>query len=177
MNLRNRQQLLGIVAIATVALLVGDRLLFSPLLATWKQRATRVADLKKSVAQGSLLLDREATIRATWDRMRTNTLASEASVAENQMLRAFDRCSQESRISISSIKPQWKRSAEDYSTLECRVDAQGNLSSLTRFLYGLEQDPLALKVEVVDIATRDNAGEQLTLALQVSGLLLSPKTP
>jgi hypothetical protein len=177
MKLANRQQLLGLVAIAAVALLAGDRLLFTPLVAGWKQRATRVNELKKSVTQGTVLLEREESIRSSWDRMRTNTLAAEQSVAENQMLRAFDRCSQESRIGISSIKPQLKRGADDYSTLECRIDAQGNLSALTRFLYGIERDPLALKIEVVDITARDNAGEQLTLGLQVSGLLLQPTKP
>jgi len=39
------------------------------------------------------------------------------------VLRAFDRWSQDSRISISSIKPQWKQAADDYMTYECRADA------------------------------------------------------
>jgi len=61
-------------------------------------------------------------------------------------------------------------------TLECRVDAFGNLSALTRFLYDVEKDPLALKVDALEITTRDNDGQQLSLALQVSGLLLTPST-
>jgi hypothetical protein len=62
-------------------------------------------------------------------------------------------------------------------TLECRVDGFGNLSALTRFLYDVEKDPMALKVEAVEIAARDNDGQQLSLALQVSGLLLNPQQP
>ena len=107
--------------------------------------------------------------------MRTNTLPAESSVAENQVLRAFDRWSQDSRISITSIKPQWKHNADDYVTLECRVDAYGSLATLTRFLYDVEKDPLALRVEAVEITSRDNDGQQLSLALQVSGLSLTPQ--
>ena len=59
-------------------------------------------------------------------------------------------------------------------TFECRVDASGTLPALTRFLYEVEQDPLALKVESVEITSRDNNGQQLSLALQVSGLMLEP---
>ena len=59
-------------------------------------------------------------------------------------------------------------------TLECRADAAGSLPALTRFLYEAEKDPLALKVEAVEITARDNDGQQLSLALQVSGLLLNP---
>ena len=59
-------------------------------------------------------------------------------------------------------------------TLECRVDAFGSMQTLTRFLYNIEKDPLALKVDLVEISGRDNEGQQLTLGLQVSGLLLNP---
>src|SRR6266704_2345702 len=174
MNVNNRQQLLTAVAIAAIAIWAGDKLILSPLTRSWKERAARIAELRKSVNQGALLLAREQSIRGHWESMRTNTLPSEPSVAENQVLKAFDRWSQDSRISVTSIKPQWKHNADDFMTLECRVDAFGSLPTLTRFLYEVEKDPLAIKVETVEISARDNEGKQLTLALQVSGLLLNP---
>lgn len=177
MNINNRQQLLSIAAIVVVALWAGDKLVLSPLLQSWKQRATSITELTKSVRQGSLLVDRERSIRNRWDSMQTNTLPNETSVAENHVLKAFERWSQDSRISITSIKPQWKRTADDYMTLECRADAFGSIQAITRFLYDVEKDPLALKVEAVEITTRDNDGQQLSLALQVSGLLLNPLEP
>jgi len=172
MNISRRQQLLGILAIAVVALLAGDRLLFTPLWQAWKARSARIVQFKKQVTDGTQLLDRESSLRDKWHAMRTNTLSGEVSAVENQLLKAFDRWSQESRIGISSIKPQ-KRTADDYETMECRVEAFGSLPALSRFLYEIEKDPLGLKVEVVEIAARDTAGEQLTLGLQVSGLYLS----
>jgi hypothetical protein len=173
MNISNRQQLLGIIAIVAVALLAGDRLVFSPLIRIWKARTERIADLKKSVAQGEQLLEREKPIRTRWEHMRTNTLSSEISIAENQVLKAFDRWSQDSRVGVNSIKPQRKQIEDDYMTVECRVDAFGNLSALTRFLYEVERDPLAMKVEAVELTARDDGGQQLTLGLQVSGLLIN----
>jgi hypothetical protein len=175
-GLKNRQQALGILAAIAVIFLVGDRLVVGPLWRLWKARATQLADLRKSVNQGSTLLERESSIRARWDHIRTNALSSEVSVAENQVFRAIDRSAQESRITINSIKPQWKRGSEDYTTFDCRIDAQGNLAALTRFLHSIERDPLALKVEAVDLTARDDAGEQLTLGLQLSGLQLPAPT-
>lgn len=168
-----RQQLLGLIAIGIVALLAADRLLYTPLSQSWKARAARVAELKRSVTDGADLLEREASLRARWDSMRTNTLSGEVSAAENQMLKAFDRWSQESRVGISSIRPQ-KRTSDDFETMECRVEAFGDLPALTRFLYEIENDPLGLKLELVEITARDTSGEQLTLGLQVSGLYLNP---
>jgi len=174
MKIENRQRVLAVIAIAAVALLASDRLIVAPLMRSWKARADRIAELKESVKQGAMLLEREQTIRNRWENMRTNTLPNDVSDAENEVLKAFDRWSQDSRISISSIKPQWKRNSDDYMTLECRADAFGSLQALTRFLYEVEKDPLALKVEAIEIATRDNDGQQLSLGLQVSGLLLNP---
>ena len=133
--------------------------------------------MKKSVNQGTVLLQRESAIRNRWDSMKTNTLPENISAALNEMLQGFERWSQDSRISISSIKPQWKRAGDDYMTLECRADAFGSMQTLTRFLYDVEKDPLALKVDSVEITSRDNEGQQLSLALQVSGLLLNPEAP
>ena len=172
MNLSNRQQLLGVIAILSVALLASDRLLLTPLTRVWKERSVEIAELKRSVEQGAQLLDRDAVIRQRWDQMRTHTLTNATSIAENHVLRAFDRWSQDSRISIHGIKPQWKIN-EDYSTLECRVDAAGGLPEIARFLYEIEKDPLGFKLDFVEITARDERGQQLTLALQVSGLQLN----
>src|SRR5262249_49455941 len=117
----------------------------------------------------------ETQIRERWESMRTNTLPENTSEAENEVLRAFDRWSEDSRISISSIKPQWKRAGDDYLTVEYRADALGSMQALARLLYNVEKDPLALKVESVEITSRDDRGQQLSLALQVSGLLLNPQ--
>jgi hypothetical protein len=174
MNLTTRQQRLSLIALLLVGLLVVDRVLLPPLIRAWKDRAARLATLKKNVTQGALLLDREQAIRARWDQMRTNTLVPETSVAEQQLLQAFDRWAQRSRIGITAVRPQWKRTAEDYATLECRVDGFGSLTALTRFLYELERDPLGLKVDLVDITARDARGDQLSLGLQVSALMLNP---
>jgi hypothetical protein len=177
MKIENRQRALAIAAIAGIALLASDRLLITPLTRGWKERSARIAELKQSVTHGESLLQRDAIIQRRWAGMSTNTLSENTAAAENEVLQAFERWSQESRISISSIKPQWRQSDEDYITLECRADAFGSIQALTRFLYEVERDPLALKIEAVEIAARDNEGQQLSLGLQVSGLVLHPLVP
>ncbi len=172
MKIKNRQQLLAILAGVTLALLLGDRLIVSPLARSWTARNNRIAQLRKDIAQGSVLRDREQIIRNRWESMRTNTLPDNVSLAENEVLQAFEHWSQVSQISIANIKPQWKQTDDNYLTLECRADAFGGIEALTRFLYNVERDPLALRIEAIEIASRDNDGNQLTLGLQVSGVAL-----
>lgn len=175
MKISNRQQMLVLVAGAVVALLAADRLLLTPLTASWKARTTRITELRKQLSEGQSLLDREKTLRTRWSQMRTNTLPNNRPMAEEQVLKGFDRWSQASRVSILSISPMWKQDGEEYATLDCRVEASGNLGAVSRFLYDIEKDPMALRVQSVEISARDTEGQQLALGLQVSGLVLIPE--
>jgi hypothetical protein len=58
-------------------------------------------------------------------------------------------------------------------TYECRVDAAGDLGKLSRFIYSVERDPMALKLELVELGARDKEGQQISLGLQLSGLVLN----
>lgn len=177
MNPTHRQRLLLILALTVAGIWLGDRLVVTPLTKAWKERSARIVDLEKRVTQGSLLLARETVIRDRWSGIKTNTFSEELSVAESRVLKAFDRWSQESRMSILSIKPQWRRNGEDYMTLECRVDAYGSLGNITRFLYEIEKTALGVKVDSFEISPRDNNAQQLTLGLQVSALRLQTLEP
>jgi len=173
MQIKNRQQLLMIVAGVAFGLLLGDALVFSPLVKLWRTRSTRIEDLQKKVKDGDALLRRDAAIQTRWSQMRANTLTNNPSLAEQQVFAAFDDWSRKARISVNSITPQWKRDSENYTTLECRVDASGSVGTLRSFLFHLENDPMALKVESVEITSRDKDGQQLSLGLQISGLALN----
>ena len=176
MQIKNRQQLLIIAAIAAVALFAGDRLLLSPFLKAWGGRATRIAELRKQIAQGKMLVQREQSIRGRWQQMSRNTLPSNTSAAEQRVFKAIDLWAQNSGVAISAITPQWKHDSDDYVTFECRVDAAGDLGKLNRFLYSVEREPMALRMQLVELGARDKEGQQLSLGLQLSGLVLqTPK--
>ena len=173
MQIKNRQQLLIIGAITAIVLFVGDQLVLSPLTKAWSARATRVADLRKQIAQGKMLVQREQSIRSRWEQMSRNALPNNTSAAEQQVFQAIDLWAQNSGVAISAITPQWKHDSDDYVTFECRVDATGDLGKLSRFLYSVERDPMALKLELVELGARDKEGQVLSLGLQLSGLVLN----
>ncbi len=173
---KNRQQLLILVAAVAVALFAADRLLITPLAKSWRTRSSQIALLRQKVAEGRAQIQRERSLRDRWDKMRRNTLPNNNSQAEQSVLKAFDTWAQRSRLTLLSISPQWKHDADEYMTMECRVEASGDLNSVSRFLYELEQAPMALKLQAVEISSRDNDGQQFALGLQVSGLVLTPQS-
>src|SRR5262245_58141104 len=100
MRIEGRQRALTILAAAGLALLVADKLILAPLITGWKQRSVRISELRKSITQGAIVLLRESRIRERWEQMRTHTLPDDVSEAENEILKAFERWSEDSRISI-----------------------------------------------------------------------------
>jgi hypothetical protein len=186
MNLNKRQHLLAIFAIVAVGVFVTDKLVLTPLTLSWKARSGRIAKLKEQVSNGTILTEekRAQDIRKQSDRIRTNSLAwgiiqtkpfaAAKPEAESQMLKAFERWAQAGGVSVSSIRPQWKEAEDDYKTLECRADVAGSLQSIVKFLYQVERDPLGVKVDTLELTTRNPDGSHLALVVHVSGLLLNP---
>jgi hypothetical protein len=176
MQIKNRQQLLIIGAITAIALFAGDQLVLSPVMKTWSARAKRITELRQQIAKDKMLVQREQSIRSRWEQMSRNALPNNTSAAEQQVVNAIDLWARNSGVAISAITPQWKYDSDDYMTYECRVDAAGDLGKLSRFLYSVERDPMALKLELVELGARDKEGKQLSLGLQLSGLVLNTPT-
>jgi Tfp pilus assembly protein PilO len=175
-QIKNRQQFLTVLTIVAVALLAIDKILSPPLMKLWHDRAARIKQLKEDVKEGVLLERGKDSIRSRWTRMQASTLTNNTTQAEQQLFTGLNRWSQMSGISINTVTPQWKQGSDpSYKTLECRVDASGSIEYITRFLYDLEKDPMALKLESVELTRSDNAGMVIALGVQISGLVLNSK--
>jgi len=172
---KNRQQLLIIVAVAAAGLFVADLVVIEPLGKAWSTRSKRIDALRVQVAQGQRLIDRERSLRNHWTDWQQKTLTNNTSTAEQQVFQTIDRLSQEAGVTVAAVTPQWKRDSDDYNTYECRIDATGDLRQLSRFLYDVEREPMALKMDAIELGARDKEGQQLSLGLQISGLVLNPQ--
>src|SRR5208282_3656616 len=176
MKIENRQQFLVALTIGALALYIGVNFICVPLSNLWSARSAQIKQLRAKVSEGKLLVRREAGIRSRWGEMSTNALPNNTSLAEQQVLKAFDNWSGDTGAEISSIMPQWKNDSTNYMTLNCRVEASGNLGTLSQFLYHIEKGPAALKLDAVELSAHDSTGQQLSLGLQISGLVLIPQT-
>ncbi len=174
-NASNRQRLLVIAVLAGIGLLMADSLIFTPLTKAWRTRSAEIARLQKNVTEGRGVIARAVSTQARWKEMQEQALPKDPAQAEQDLISAFDRWGRASNAQLGSIKPQWKRGASNrYSLLECRVDASGSLATLTRLLYEVEKSPLALRIDSIELTSRDDFGQKLTLGLLVSGLRLTP---
>jgi hypothetical protein len=172
LKIKNRQQLLTILALSAIGLFAADRLIITPLTDAWTARAKRLKDLQQKVTDGRSIIDRERALRGRWEQMQKNALPTTLSSAEEQVMNAFDSWRNQSGLNINSISPQWKHDDTNFMTLQCRIEGLGNMKSVTRFLYEMENSPMPFRLENIEIASKDNEGQLLTFGLSVSGLVL-----
>jgi hypothetical protein len=173
MRSNRRETILKIVVAAVVGLFILDRAIISPAIARWKSQSERIADLRVKVNRGRQLMEREHAIRSRWDEMHRTDLADEGSAAENEVFKAIGRWGRESRISFTSLTPQWRHHDEGYDTFECRASATGDQDALGRLIYEIESDPLPAHLQECELTARDAQGRQINLTLRVSFMRLA----
>jgi Tfp pilus assembly protein PilO len=172
MKIKNRQDFLVMLTAVVVGLAVVVNFILPPIQGWWSDRQRQIHDLREKVTDGKQMVKRDAIIRNHWNDMRENSLPASAPAAEQQFLKAIDGWSRDSGAGVTSITPQWKSDSTNYMTLSCRVEADGDLNSLSKFIYDIEKGPMPLRLDTVELGAHDNSGQQMTLGLDVNGLAL-----
>ena len=177
METKQREKYLFITVGVAVGLLVVNYLVYNPLAASWSSRQENIKSLRAQISEGSALKAHASSIEQHWNQMFTNTLPANSTLAESLLFKAFQGWAQSSRVVLVSQKPQQKDSDDPaYSNEEWHADVTGSIEQVFSFLYSVESSAMGLKVDAVDLSTRDERGAQLALGLTVSGLILNPPT-
>jgi len=177
METKNREKLLLMATGVAVALWLLNLLVISPLIDSWHSRSDEIDKLKKNIADGAGLVRRASTIRNRWDFMRANALNSNPTMAERQLFTAFDRWAKSGGVAQGSFRPQLEDSDTNYTTVDCRSDVSGSIKNVSDFLHAMSKDPLANKLDSFVLTAKDDNGRQLTLDLNMSGLVLTDSVP
>jgi len=156
-----RKQRLLLIAGVCVALLAGDRLVLSPLASSWKSRSARIQELKKSISNGNMLLDRRDTLLKRWDAAKTQVLPADGPTAENKVLSAVNGWASSSGLSVNSLLPRW---IEDEDVWPGGAVAGG-------------AEPGDGRPVSVELRARDDAGREIALDARFSGLTSLGKEP
>ena len=164
----NRETILKIAVAGVVGLWAFDTFVLTPSIAAWKAQGELLTALRSKVTTGKALIERESSLRGRWDEMLRTDLTDDNSAGEADVYKALGRWGNRSRVSFTSLVPNWHPHDEGYDTFECRVAATGDQASLGRLLYEIETDPLPARIEDCEIATRDAQGKLLTLTMRFS---------
>jgi hypothetical protein len=176
---KDRQKLLIIVLAVAVGLIIGNSVVYKPLMAAWESRQAQIKKLKDQVGQDQDLVRRKNHILGRWKYMQDNSLTNNFSQAQAGLLKALLRWGQSSQVTTDNTTAEDRQDAEEESgvmihTIECHTDATGTMRGLQNFLTAIEDEKMGLKLENIEFAMKDNSGQQLTMSLTISALILDP---
>ena len=171
-----RQRRLLLIAGISIGVLALDRFAITPMVDYWQSSNAEISTLRRQIQAGHGSLQITDRARTRWTEVQQAALPTEVAQAEQVLLSSLNEWGRQVGVDISSVKPQWKRgvTSRAYSTLECRIDAAGSLLAVSRFLHAIETSTLALRMDSVELISRDERGQKITAALVVSGLRMKP---
>ena len=178
MILSRRERYIVFATVGALALLAADYFVVTPL---WQKRSSLVAEVEAAeveLERASVTFSKDRRLKRRWAEMQDKGLASDAPSAESQTLNALRRWAQESRLSLSSLKPErGERHDPQFRRLTFRVTAVGSMQSISEYLWRVRTAEVPLRVTDLSITARKEGADDLTLQLGVSTIYLSPEPP
>ncbi|HUT59797.1 MAG TPA: hypothetical protein VNA25_18270 [Phycisphaerae bacterium] len=171
-----REKIIIAATVAVLCLLVLDFYVLTPLLKERDAVKDAKARLLARFAQAKSLLDRRHVLGPKWRSMIADGLKGDPAEAESQLLRSLRNWSSEAGVKLSSLRPE--RSTEKTQLPEAVVHAAGtgSMSAVSRLLWRIETANIPVKVRMVQVGSRKDGTDDLSLHVKVS-TLYSPGAP
>jgi hypothetical protein len=169
-----REKAIIAATLAALCLLVLDFYVLTPLLkerdAVGANRERQLAELAKAKS----LLERRRLLGRKWHAMFVGGTKRDPAEAEGQLLRALRDWSAEGGVRLSSLRPE--RSAEKSELPEIIVHAAGtgSMAAVSRLLSRIEAAQIPVKVRMLQLGSRKDGTDDLSLHLKVSTLYAPP---
>jgi hypothetical protein len=169
MVLTKRERTIALAALITAAVLALDRIVFSPLLARLDKLHADEKLYTDQLTNANALFQRHEAKQARWDGMVADGLKSDAADTEDALDHAVYEWAQASGLSLKWCTPE-RPSQKDRSEVVLYVAGTGRMSAVAQFLFRAQTSKLPVRPEDVEIATRREGTDDLTLTLHLSGL-------
>jgi len=176
MILSKRERRALAAAIIVVLVFAVDRYFVSALL---KSRA-RVNSQKQTLLNERQRVDntmkRKRKLAPIWREMLAGGLTSSPSRIESKVLHAIGDWSKESGLALSSVNPE--RTKHDGALREITFKAVGSgpMSAVARFLWHLETATFPVRMKGLQLNSRKEGTDSLSIQLRISTLYLAPET-
>ena len=174
MVLSKRERYIVTVTLVSVAILVFDRLVLTPV----QQRKTAMEDESQRVLGGleraRALFARKRQLSPKWRQMLDAGLKSDPAEAESQVLHAVRNWSQEAGLSLSSLRPERLAQKGELREITFQASGTGPMSAVAGFLWRLESSSLPVRATELQLGTRKEGTDDLTVQLRLSAVCQSP---
>ena len=169
-----REKIIIAVTVAAMCLLVLDFYVLTPLLSNRAAVQAEKARLVAELAQAGGLLQRRRLLGPKWRSMLDNGMQRDPAEAESQILRLLRDRSAEAGVKLSSLQPERSTEKSELPEITVHVAGTGSMAAVSRLLWQIETARVPLKIKMLQLGSRKDGTDDLSLHLKVSTLYLPP---
>lgn len=177
MKINKREKLFGIIAIVIAGALMLDSIFISPLLARLSDANKALASATEAHTDAQSLFNSEILARRKWNDMAGDTLKSDASTAEQQLLNRVRDWAGNADLALSSLKPERNEKEQTFDKVTIRATANGSMQQIGRFLFALNTSKVPVRVSDLQISSRKDGADDLMLQLGICTIYNEPEAP
>lgn len=172
MILSSRERLIALVTALVIATLVLDWYVLTPILDRREQLDTERQTLTAELAEAQALFRRQRLVGPKWRAMRDAGLDAGLARGESQVLHALRDWSQGSGLTLSSLKPGKVVERGEVLELTFQAAGTGSMRAVSKFLWHIETASLPLRIQQLQLGSRREGADDLSLQLSLSALCL-----
>jgi len=170
MTFSKREQIIFVALAAVLAVLVLDWWIVTPLLDRSAEVEARKAVLLSEMANAENLLQRRRVIGPRWRQMLAEGMKHDPAEAESQVLHALGKWADDAGLDLVSLKPERSTKETLLPEIDIRAAGTGSMAAVSRFLWQLETARIPVKVKALQIGSRKEGQDDLSLQVQISTL-------
>ncbi|MFT3787652.1 MAG: type II secretion system protein GspM [Tepidisphaeraceae bacterium] len=178
MALSKREKMIAIGVGAMVGLYLLDSVFVSPLFERLATANSHIDTDLKEQARGKALFDNRLRAQRRWNEIAGDTLKTDASTAEGQLLNRVRDYATAARLDVASLKPDRAEKEKGFQRITIRANATGSMAQVSRFLYALREADFPLRVSDLRVSSRKDGTDDLAIEIGVSTIFVPPtETP
>ena len=177
MVVSKRERYIVIATSIVVGLFALDWFIIEPLLSRKSDLDAAIATARQKTNRAEQLFVASRRASREWDQMVDGGLKKNASEAESQVLHSVRDWAQDAGMSLSAVKPERTEKDKEFIRTNFRATGVGGMSQISRFLWNLQSSDIPIRITDLQIASRKDGADELTLQIGMATTYLAPPPP
>jgi len=171
--LSKREKIIVWVTAVVVGVLALDWLVVGPLLTARSEASVRVSEKQDELDRAQRTFENARRVNRRWAEMVRGQLQQDASSAESAVLNGVRDWAQASRLTLTSLKPERTEKQKDFTRITFRATGFGTMEEVAGFLFQAQTAPIAVRVTDVQISSRKEGLDDLSINVGVATIHLN----
>lgn len=168
-----REKTIAIVLGAVVGLYALDSYLLTPQLDRLSKADSLIAEHNQTLSDFETVKRRRINASKDWRKAAADTVKSDASSAESQLLTRVREAAGRASLALNSQKTEKAEREKGYDRVLLKASATGSMQQIGRFLYEIQHASFPVRINDIDITSRKDGTDDLTLSITLATLYQS----